>query len=226
MSMQYLPFAALAAGGGTPPAGLATFIGARDTGSGAPSGQPLSKRNEWAAYLSVTGAMDFEDKTVGNTLRGMTGSSNGTTITLDISGTFSTEYFTVSNNTSLGRYNTTPSGSKWGDIGFFDDNNDGIPWVISFSSPVNAVGFYATDAGDFSTGVSFTVTMNRHGGGTDGPYTICAPGTANAALHFFGIYEGNTPGGAYDSMTLLGDAADAIGIDDIICATYAQLNPA
>jgi len=82
---------------------------------------------------------------------------------------------------SVGRFNTTPGGSKFLEI----DQN----FTISFSAPVAAFGFFATDVGDF--GGTLTLTF------TDGTTkTVTVPAISSplgGSVEFFGYIDTDDP---------------------------------
>ena len=111
-------------------------------------------------------------------------------------------------STQSGRYPST-GGQYWNVSG---------PFTITFSTPQTAMGFYATDVGDFSG----QVTVTYVGGTTT---TLQVPNTVNGlggGILYFGFIDRGAP---FTSVTFGNTAAgtDFFGFDDLTAGLASQL---
>lgn len=221
-----------------PPAGDVTiYEGEGTTGYGTVDGPALTKQTEFLARLTGYAKLTFDDVidpftgvySDGDPLLGVGFVKNTVTATFSVASPEGTEK--ISSNTSSGRYNTTPV-SEYSE--FLDPLfAEGLPilpsasTVLSFSTPIAALGFFATDIGDFAGTISLRLT--KFGGGTvDYPLTYLVPGDSN--LYFWGIVD--TTGTTYTQLELIGnydefdpDSIDFFGLDDIVYVPASYIIP-
>ena len=133
----------------------------------------------------------------------------GGTVTGEATGTMMTSTFLLEelNPTNGGRFPS--SGEVYWEVGG--------PTSIAFSSPIQALGFFATDVGD--QGGQLQLMLTR----TDGMMTTVAVphsmGTsATGAALFFGLYDQNA---AYTAVSfgVTGSTTEVFGIDDLTVGT-------
>lgn len=179
---------------------------------------PSTVRAEYETWLKPagTGIETFEEFETAETINNVPLLVNGITMTF-----VTPNEVLVTGALGQGRFNTTPGGALYVQLA-----DDGSHYLVTFDPPINAWCAYFTDIGDFLGTV--TVTLNKHGGGTMGPYTLPpAAGASSGALTFWGFSD-NRLGAehTYDSLVIACDVfADGFGIDDVNCATVAQLYP-
>jgi hypothetical protein len=203
-----MPWLNYVSSGGAPEP-VVVYFGER-TSSGLPtSGAAQTARDAFMARLSVSGVIDFDDDgfTEFDTLDGAALSCNGVTAT------FSTVEYgpSVIMTSSGGLYPI--SGTAYAQMYL-------CPTVMVFDTAVAAFGFWMTDAGDESGRVS--VVLTKSGGGTD-TYEIAHSLPASAGyLCFWGVVVTDR---TYTQASIeISDPDEAIGVDDIVLATSAQLN--
>jgi PEP-CTERM motif len=133
--------------------------------------------------------------------------SGGSTLSATLSGAGS-----ISNNTSVGRFNTTAGGSKWWDVqGSFK---------IDFGTAVSAFGFYGTDIGDFNGQV--TIDLTDIAGATTRYVVSNTPNGNDGALLFWGFVD---KGNSYKSISFGNTNAgvDGFGFDDMVVGDLSQV---
>lgn len=177
---------------------------------------PSAARSEFMARLSIVsdsesfdGTFEFEGDTYpfedALTMTGIGVVVNGVTATFSDG--------VISSGTGSGRFNTTSGGAFYVQLG------GEAMLSLTFDSPIAAFGAYLTDVGDFVGQVS--ATLHKTGGGTvdiDLTHTVNGP---NASLMFWGFVDDVD---TYDSIDIVSSsAAEAIGLDDMVIATAAQL---
>lgn len=181
------------------------------------TGTPVTKRASFMSFLTVSGAEDWESRTVLANVHGMTSTVNGVGLTHTFTNAGSNGKIrnAVPSN---GRFNTTTSGAKWADFNTGTSPNVSV-YRIAFGTPVSAFGFYGTDMGDFLG--QMKVTLKLTGGSTvDINITHTINGNDGSLLFWGFIDQTNT----YDYVEISGDLfGEGYGIDDIVVATAAQL---
>lgn len=175
---------------------------------------PSDTRLELLAQLSVSGEESFEVAEA-QFLDGYVGSANGIDATFDAPSTNSL----IFEGPFDGLFAT--DGTDYAVLA--DNQGAGEGVTITFSEPVAAWWSYFTDIGDFADGVTVQITLNKTGGGTQGPYTLEPEWPATpGALTFWGFVD--TGLNTYDSLVIrISDAAEAVGMDQMGMATFAQL---
>lgn len=94
-------------------------------------------------------------------------------------------------------------------------------FLLTFSSPISAFGFYGTDIGDVSANLTLTLT------GSNGTTVLNVPNvvnstTADGSALYFGFYDtANT----YTSISFAGAGSDVFGFDDFSIGSRAQVTP-
>lgn len=191
------------------------YFGENLAPAGAVAGAPVAARSNFLAALSGVGTENFEGIASGTlpplalTFPGSAGSITAT-ITSATGGVCDTASGTVGSIgcNGFGRYPT--SGTHW-----YQSTDQ---FTITFSDPISAFGFYATDIGDYNGQI--TATLN--GGSTVDltiPNTINAP---NGSLLFWGFID---PTASYSSLQFGNTAAgtDVFGFDDMVVADQGQI---
>lgn len=184
---------------------------------------PAAERAAFMAMLTVSGSEGFEGAPYepGWSMDGESFTVNGVTATVStgvIEG-ISPDFWEEGDPTNYaGRFNTTsppfPDSYRW--LGF----GAALTMTsITFSTPIAAFGFYATDMGDFSGQVS--VTLHKSGGGTVNHDIAHTVNGDNGSLMFFGFVDDTD---TYTQIDIKATTtAEFIGIDDVVIATAAQL---
>jgi hypothetical protein len=206
---------ALLFGAGVAQAAPTIFFGENTTAPGfSIAGAPAAARASFLSNLSGgVGSEGFESFTVGSNAPlniAFPGSTGNITATITGQGEIRDTI-----NDPVGRFNTTPGGSKWWDVsGTFQ---------IDFDAPIAAFGFYGTDIGDFNGQVTVALL------GSDGVTTTNlvinnSINTINAAGLFWGFIDtANT----YTRITFGNTAAgtDFFGFDDFVIGDAQQIVP-
>ncbi len=176
---------------------------------------PTTERATFLARLTVSGSEGFESTSSFDPMDSHAFSTNGVTAT--ISTPFPGALFV---DTAFdGLFNTTPGGVMYGQMGFDDGFGGLAPVVFTFSTPIAAFGCYFTDIGDF--GGNLTITLNKTGGGTV-VYPVPNISGTSGWLAFWGFVDNTSQ--TYDSIEMISDdTAEAIAIDDVVMATFAQI---
>lgn len=234
--IAYIPYRAAAGGGG----GGILWIFDEKNQSVSPvppttlPDPPAQAHTDLLALLTVSGEEGFESYTIGDQVDTDVTSFtvNGITATITSRATNPDEDAagfglsgSIETAPDAGRYNTTPfdTGSKFWkfDTAPFPTGGRDIYVTLTFSTPIAAFWFYATDTGDFDG--TLEVTFYKTGGGTD-VYTPDAPaGASDGAINFFGIVDdrGTT---TYDAVEFRRtNNSDIVGLDGIGFATAAQI---
>lgn len=177
---------------------------------GTVSGTPVTTRDAFLSQLSGVGTEEFESFPAGTTppmALAFPGSTGGISAGLSGSGV-------VLNFPNAGRYNTTSGGAQYLEVsGTF---------IIDFSAPISAFGFYGTDIGDFNG--QTTIQLRA----TDGTLTnLVVPNTINGptgSLLFWGFIDLDT---AYNRITFGNTAAgtDFFGFDSMTIGDREQIVP-
>jgi hypothetical protein len=137
------------------------------------------------------------------------GSSGSITATLTGDGT-------VVDTSGAGDFNTTPGGNNW----WQTDHGD---FTVSFSKPIAAFGFYATDVGDAASGGLVTLKLTDINNVVSTLMINSALGTDGTQL-FYGFFDRlNT----YKSIAFGNTSAggDNFGFDDMVIGDFGQLKP-
>ena len=132
-----------------------------------------------------------------------------------------------------GRYNTTPSGSKYLRTAAlilaanppFDPDEIPLKWSITPNRAVAAFGFYSTDLGDFAA--NCLLDIRRPGGAVLEMMLPILQNSASGNLSFWGVIDAS--GGTFDKFTFGGtyvgvpSSSDYFGFDDFIVADSGQV---
>ena len=194
---------------------LTTIFGSRDTGISAPSGNPLTARAVFLSNLNSSAIEEFSGFGLGvpvNPATTLAVPSPISNFTISGVGGNGNANFSVQNGAHgnpSGRYDTTGGGDRY---------LEGIDaFTFTFATSIHALGFYATDVGDFGEGLS--VVLTAQGGGTT-IFTVEAPNSSlhDGSLLFWGFQDTNV---AYDSIRFIvtpgsSGAQQVIGLDSII----------
>lgn len=191
---------------------------------------PAQAHTDLMALLTVSGEEDFESYTNGHLfdvdITSLSVNGISAAISVDPPGASGLGLIgQIEISTANGRYNTTPisGGTKYWKFDAFVD--EGAPTyvyaILTFSTPIAAFWFYATDAGDFDA--TLEVTMHKTGGGTDVYVPDMPAGAADGALNFFGIVDDRGTV-TYDAVWIRRtNSTDVIGLDGMGWATAAQI---
>lgn len=207
MKLRYaLTSCALLACAGVASAAPVIFFGENQNPGNAAVGDPVNARNAFLGGLTGVGNENFESFAAGTTapinlsFPGSTGSI-GATLTGDGD---------ITTGLSVGRFPTSGN-AYWEVSGDF---------VVTFSSPISAFGFYGTDIGDFDGQVTLQL-QNTDGTTTD----LTIPNTINGnngSLLFYGFID---PSETYSGITFGNTAAgsDFFGFDDMVIGDAEQV---
>ncbi len=188
-------------------------------GEDAGNGDPNPVITSWPTADAASA--DFQNHLVGVGTENFEGFANGQSVPLNITfpgagtATLTGDGTIVQDpgSVSVGRFNTTPGGSK-----FLETSQN---FTINFSAPVAAFGFYATDVGDFGG----TLTLTLAGGTTKTVTVPSVPGTPpGGSVEFFGLIDTDDP---FTQITF-GDTqpgVDFFGFDDMTIGSIEQVNP-
>ena len=186
------------------------YFGENQSPGFAVSGAPATARSSFLGNLSGVRTESFESFTLASVapiVLSFTG-SNATSLGATLTGTGQ-----ISNNTSNGRWNTSPGGSKWWDVnGSFN---------IAFNTAISAFGFYGTDIGDFNGQVTLSLTdeagnvtlqtVNNTMSGRDG--SLLFWGFTDTSTKYTNISFGNTST----------SGVDFFGFDDMVVGDLGQI---
>ena len=176
------------------------------------SGNAKVVHDQFIATLLATGAEGFESALTNDTMQGFVCNANGN------QGTFSMISATgcfVASAPNTGRYNTTPAGVNY----MRYTTPVGSPCTLTFTAPMAGFGFYITGLGNFFG--SMFVTLNKTGGGADGPYQLLVNSQVIGSLNFFGV---TNTAATYDSVVFgVDDPTDVVGIDDVVFVRSNQI---
>jgi hypothetical protein len=186
------------------------FFGENTVAPGTIGAAPAAARAAFLANLTGVGSEDFEsfaDNTpapLNITFPGSTGS-----ITATITGQGQ-----IQDSPGAGRFNTSPGGSKYWEVsGTF---------VINFSDPISAFGFYGTDIGDFNGRVTVAL-LDTNNDVTNLIIQNTQNGPNGSAL-FWGFID---TASAYTRITFGNTAAgvDFFGFDVFVIGDRQQVTP-
>ncbi len=192
-------------------ASITTFFGIDDNANGSfvSNGNAETARNDFLSNLTGVGTEDFETQTPGNTnsIALSFPGSNGS-----ISGNMTGTDLEIEDNSSSGRFAT--SGSQYVEVA---TTNNATDFMIDFSDPIAAFGFYATDLGDFGNN-DVEVTLTN---GETTTFTIPVAGASNGNLLFWGFVATST----IDSISFAntGAATDIWGFDQLTVGDLSQV---
>lgn len=166
-------------------------------------------RNNFTSNLSGVGTENFESFPNGTSTPLVLVFQGAGTATLSGSGSVSS---VPTGTNGVGRYPI--SGNQYFEVG--------QQFVIDFSSPVAAFGFYATDVGDFNGQI--TITLLRADNTT---FTLTVPNNTNIAgggVLYFGLIDTANP---FTRITFGNTASgtDFFGFDDMTVGSIAQVQP-
>ncbi len=186
------------------------YFGENQNPAGVVSGAPLTARTQFLSTLSGVSSQGFEGFAVGAAAPlslDFTG-SGGSTLSATLSGDGA-----IDNSTAFGRFNTTPGGSKWWDVGG--------AFVLNFATAISAFGFYGTDVGDFNGQITIDL-LDTSGAHTT--YTVQNTINGNnAALLFWGFVDSAK---SYTQITFgntSGAGVDFFGFDDMVIGDISQV---
>lgn len=219
--MPFVAFIESSGGGGPAPVGLVWFEAEDQFPGDVVTPGVQAERDSFMAELSVSGSEGFEGYTIGHSMVGQSITVNGVTATFSkgvIEGVDPGDWFEGDPINLAGRFNTTPPGFP-----------DAYKWLafgaaltmtsITFSTPVAALGFFATDMGDFSGQVS--MTLHKSGGGTVTKNLSHTVNGDSGSLMFVGFVDDTD---TYTQVDILATTtAEYIGIDDIVIAAPGGL---
>ena len=222
--MPFVAFIESSGGGGGPdPLGLVWYEAEDQFPEDAVTAIPAAKRAEFMARLSVSGSEGFESAPhePGYSMNGESITVNGVVATFSsgviegVDPLFWTEGDPLN---VAGRFNTTapgfPDAYRWLAFGAALTMTS-----ITFSTPVAALGFFATDMGDFSGQVS--MVLHKSGGGTVTKNLSHTVNGDSGSLMFVGFVDDTD---TYTQVDILATTtAEYIGIDDIVIAAPGGL---
>lgn len=126
--------------------------------------------------------------------------------------------------TGSGYIRTSPSAGRWATSGTHYWSAQTGDFVISFSDPISAFGFYGTDIGDFGGSLQITYA-NGTTHTLDVGNTVGSHGSTNGSVLYFGFYE-DDPNMAFTSVAFINNSnVDIFGFDDMTIGTYQQITP-
>lgn len=181
------------------------FFGENQAPAGGVSGDPLTARNAFLAFLSAgVSTENFETKPLGSP-----------PIALSFTGGLGTINATLSGGGELvgapvtGTYAT--SGTQ-----FYD--NQFNAFKITFTTAIAAFGFYGTDIGDVSQALQITLD---EGMASQRVFTVAnTVGGANGSLLFWGIAD---TGQTFTSVSFAQSGSDRFGFDDLTVGDVKQV---
>lgn len=207
---------------------LKIFFGVNSVPAGGVSGDPVTQRDLFLAECSTMEIENWESYEVAvdvggpQPLNGVVRTRNSIAATFTVADTVVGK---ITNNTALGRFNTTPIPLPppdelpcWAE-GF-------TPITITFATPIAIFGFFGTDFGDFAFNVQITLTRVDT---TTLTLNITPPGQTNANLIFWGMVD--STGTLYTKAEITADSGgdpnlqDVFGIDDIYWADASYILP-
>lgn len=185
------------------------FFFGEDLGAGGslPVPNSAAAQASFLGNLVGVGVEDFESLSVGSQFP-LNISFGADTATL--TGTNTVANTGVRNSAIAGRF--AISGSNYLNVG----TDDAASFTMSFSTPQAALGFYATDIGDFAGTLGIRL---------DGAAPITVPhGSANGSALFWGIIDTANP---FSTVTFVniggGSFSDAFGFDDFTIGRVDQV---
>lgn len=162
-------------------------------------------RNSFFSNLSGVGTETFEGFATGTNAPIVVDFGTAGMATLTGTGTI------TSGPTNSNQYPI--SGTK-----FFDTTGT---FLLKFSSPVAAFGFYGTDIGD--VGASLVLTLTGSNGTTMLPVPNKVDNTlADGSALYFGFYDTTN---TYSSISFVGAGGDVFGFDDFSIGSRTQVAP-
>jgi hypothetical protein len=192
---------------------FSSFFGFTSMPGGTVTGDAKAKRDAFAANLLSQSSYGFEGTDVGFEFRRFTatGDYGNKDFTLGRN-----DQFLAGNDTRAGRFAT--DGEAWAEMG-----SSTMTWDFS-ANPLQALGFYMVDLGDFESNVVITLFETN---GNQRSFNISAEIGANApsgSLAFFGFTD-NT-GAEYNRLRVSADLrSDAFGIDSVVTGAVRAANP-
>lgn len=219
--MPFVAFIESSGGGGPAPVGLVWFEAEDQFPGDVVTPGVQAERDSFMAELSVSGSEGFEGYAIGHSMVGQSITVNGVTATFSkgaIEGVDPGDWFEGDPTNLAGRFNTTPPGFpgayKWLAFGAALTMTS-----VTFSTPIAALGFFATDMGDFSGQVS--MTLHKSGGGTVTKNLSHTVNGDSGSLMFVGFVDDTD---TYAQVDILATTtAEYIGIDDIVIAAPGGL---
>ena len=204
---------------GSPAHATSTLYFGESLLAGQVTGAPVVARSSFLGALDTNvGSNGFEFPLVpGSTPAPLTVNfaGTGTGFTATLSGGNGN----VSDDTSFGRFNTTPGqfSSQWWEV-----NATLGAFKVTFSRNIAAFGFYGTDIGDFDGGLE--VELTRKDGSLETQVIKSSSGTASGALLFWGFVSTDTEYSQVLFKTVSGGTADDyFGFDDFVVADKGQV---
>lgn len=197
------------------------------------TGDPAAARAAFLANLTGYAVEDFES---------FSAADNNPTLTFGGANSVTTQNIDLTVGTAVGRYNTTPGGSKHASLeyllgaGFVPCNPFAGPFFyqpgeFNFSTPIAAFGAYFTDVGDWQSIAQMTIyttagnqysielgaPMENQNVGKGQFFGFILKDEAITRIRVFANWNHSTD---YSSAF---EQPDIFGIDDIIIATSAQI---
>jgi hypothetical protein len=186
------------------------YFGENQNPAGLVSGAPVTARTQFLSTLSGVSSQGFEGFATGTSSPlslDFTG-SGGNTLNATITGAGNIQDLSG----GVGRFNTTPGGSKWWEVsGAF---------TVGFASAISAFGFYGTDIGDFNGQVTLDL-LDTTGGHTLLTVQNTMNG-ANSSLLFWGFVDSAK---SYSQITFgnTNSGTDFFGFDDMVIGDIRQV---
>jgi hypothetical protein len=203
--------ALLTLGVSTPVMAQTTFFGENQAPAGGVSGAPVTARNNFLAQLSGVSTEDFTGFAGGSTPASLSFAGSAGAINATFSGGAG-EICPggAADLCGAGRYATSAT-NYFATRGQFD---------LTFTSPIAAFGFYATDIGDFSGQLSVELLRSVGGNTTIAiPHTI---GGTDGSLLFWGVIDTANPFTGVRFLNSVGQG-DAFGFDDLTVGDVRQV---
>lgn len=186
------------------------FFGENQSPGGNVSGNPATARASFLSSLTGVSNEGFEGFTSGDVPPlNLSFAGSGSSLSAFLTGA-GTILPTV--NTGADRFNTTPGGDTWFDVG-------GL-FAIDFSTAISAFGFYGTDVGDFDGQLTILLTdINDVGTQLTVPNTINGN---NGSLLFWGFIDTTN---SYKRVSFGNNVGpnDFFGFDDMVIGDQRQI---
>jgi hypothetical protein len=186
------------------------YFGENQAPAGTVSGDPLAARASFLAGLSGVSSEGFESFAIGKSAPiNLSFTGSGGALAAELTGVGQ-----ITNDTDVGRFNTTPGGSRWWDV-----SGD---FTITFGTAVSAFGFYGIDIGDFNGQVTVALTDIND---VVTNYTVDnTVNGRNGSLLFWGFIDGVN---SYKKVVFGNTNAgtDFFGFDDMVIGDAGQVGP-
>lgn len=209
---------ALAVAGGPAQAAPVTFSGIDGNGDGltplATTPNADAARDALFANLSGVGTETFETRTGSAPLTIGFGSAGNATLT----GPGSVTTVASGQTDGFGRYSVpSPTTTR-----FWDTAAGSGGFVLTFSAPIAAFGFYGIDIGDVGGTVRLRLTDTANGT-TNLDVPLAAPGDADGSVLYFGFYDLTTQYNSIAFVTAAGQDVDLFAFDNFSIGAVSQI---